>query len=114
MQAKASRKGVRFYQQLIDDEKNQNSISSNVKGRSAELVSKRNKCIICRFYYYVKEKNLRYKDVIALLSEEFFLAQRTIINIVVSTSSMPGCSYNEMKEETKRLQLQYAFLNWRN
>ena len=115
MQIKAtSRKGIRLFQSITQDSEFKSASSTLSKGRNAELIERRNKCLLCRFYFYAKEKKLRYEDIIDLLSSEFFLSQRTVTTIITTASNKPGYSYADLKDKLKELQSQFNFINWKN
>jgi hypothetical protein len=52
------------------------------KGRSKQLNSKRNECLIDRYFFYGRFSGLRYELILATLSVEFFLSDVTIPKIV--------------------------------
>lgn len=52
------------------------------KGRSTELHTLRNDCLIARYYFYVKYSGLRYSLILRILSKEFFLSEVTIPDIL--------------------------------
>lgn len=109
------RKGIRLFQKITGRPNTaplQKAISET-RGRSSDLIKRRNKCLMHRFYFYAKKRDLRYEDTITLLGEEFFLAPRTVMAIIIKTSSLPDVSYKEMKS-AKELQSMYGFLNWVN
>lgn len=56
-------------------------LESKRKGRSEVLNSKRNDCLIDRYFYYGRF-GLRYDIILNLLSDEFFLSEVTIPKIV--------------------------------
>jgi len=58
------------------------------RGRSSALVTKRNECLIARYYYYGYYKNKCYEDIIRLLTAEFFLSPTTIAAIIQTNSEM--------------------------
>lgn len=43
-------------------------------GRSAALHSKRNECLVARYYYYGKFTDKRYDAILNILQDEFFLS----------------------------------------
>ena len=49
---------------------------------------KRNECLVHRHFFYLKFKDLRYASVIERLSEEFFLSQITVIQILEEHSEL--------------------------
>ena len=52
------------------------------KGRSELLNSKRNECLIDRYFFYGKFSALKYEKILENLSAEFFLSEVTIPKIV--------------------------------
>jgi len=53
------------------------------RGRSLELIEKRNKRLIERYYYWSEVKRRRLDDVFIILSQqEFFIHERTILEIL--------------------------------
>jgi len=56
--------------------------ASKRKGRSAELHSIRNECLIDRYYYYGKFTQNRYSNILDILSKEFFITPTTILELI--------------------------------
>lgn len=54
------------------------------KGRSRELIARRNECLITRYYFYAKFKEKRYDKILEALSAEFFLSDYTIPEIITA------------------------------
>lgn len=81
------------------------------RGRSTSLIALRNSCIIDRFYFYGQYTDKRYVKIIQLLQEDFFLAERTIYNIIEN-------EYNLLLEVKKQAPPKHFFkrkwsnLNW--
>jgi hypothetical protein len=67
-----------FAELLIEDEGTLTVVARNV-GRDKSLLQKRDNALIHRHYFYLKIKRLQYQDILDKLSEEFFIAQYTII-----------------------------------
>ncbi len=53
-------------------------LTINRKGRSEDLVDKRNEALVDRYYYKGFFEKLRYDEILRQLSEEFYIAQITI------------------------------------
>jgi len=53
------------------------------KGRNDSLVSRRNECMLARYYYYGYIKNKGYEETIKLLTKEFFLSAYTIGRVIL-------------------------------
>jgi hypothetical protein len=58
------------------------------KGRNNSLVTKRNECLIARYYYYGYYKNKCYEDIIRLLVTEFFLSPVTVAIIIQNNTDI--------------------------
>jgi len=56
------------------------------KGRNNQLLTKRNECLLARYYYYGHFKNKCYEDIVGLLTAEFFLSPGTIVHIIQSNT----------------------------
>ena len=53
------------------------------KGRSAELIEKRNEALLRRYYYWTEVQRLRFDDALKILSErEFFISIDRIMAII--------------------------------
>lgn len=48
------------------------------QGRSSELHTQRNECLLDRYFYYINFTTNRYTTVLDILSREFFIAHFTI------------------------------------
>lgn len=78
-------RGQRVLNNLIFEETNK----SLRRGRSEEFIRNRNECLLYRYYYYYSKINrLRYEDVLEVLSNEFFLASRTITDLLGDNSEL--------------------------
>jgi hypothetical protein len=53
-----------------------------VSGRSQSLVSARNRHMLCRFLYWNQKADARYESIVASLSREFYISERTVSNII--------------------------------
>jgi len=53
------------------------------KGRSSELIEKRNEALLRRYYYWTEVQRLRFDDALKILSErEFFISIDRIMTII--------------------------------
>lgn len=76
-----------------------------VKGRSERLDNLRNQCLVERYLYMMETTGWRYDLMLKLISTDFFLSERTVINIldenydIVSTvrKKIPGKKELERK-----------------
>ena len=56
---------------------------NTAKGRSEELIRKRDEALIERFIYWTETARLRYDDTIKVLSEnEFFISESRVLQIL--------------------------------
>ncbi|RYF86953.1 MAG: hypothetical protein EOO03_11180 [Chitinophagaceae bacterium] len=81
------------------------------KGRSEVLKQKQNELIVARYFYYVKIQGRQYEATLEILQHEFFLAKRTIIDIVQKNQPQLRL-LNMAKRDVKHFRQQYPFLNW--
>jgi len=72
-------RGQRIFNEYIKDNESNKAI---VKGRNNKLVTKRNECLVARYYYYGHYKKMFYEEIIRQLVGEFFIAPNTIVNII--------------------------------
>ncbi|MDR3266638.1 MAG: hypothetical protein LBT24_03610 [Tannerella sp.] len=78
------------------------------KGRSKDLIDKRNAKLCQRYYFWTEVKRLRFDDTLKILSEdEFFIEIETIMSIIrnakkdnnvrpVPKVRMPRLTYNQL------------------
>jgi hypothetical protein len=52
------------------------------RGRSNSLLTKRNECLMARYYYYGTVKNKIYEEIVRLLVAEFFLSPNTLAYLI--------------------------------
>jgi hypothetical protein len=76
---------------------------SEHKGRSESLLSKRNNCMLARFYYYGEYRRKNYESIIQLMVAEFFLSPERISRIITQNAAV----IRKMKEDhVSKYQLQ--------
>ena len=82
------------------------------KGRSSELIEKRNEALLRRYYYWTEIKRRRFDDVLRILSDnEFFVEERTISNTLVEQDDF----YNELlrsKASARKLKAMFPGFDW--
>lgn len=81
------------------------------KGRSEELVLKRNEALICRYYYYIKIHGMQYLATLAVLQQEFYLAERTIIDMLTKNSGILR-RLHDTKPTLKYFRDRYPWMAW--
>ena len=81
------------------------------KGRSAVLDAARNELICHRYYYYHSFFDKRYDSIISTLSEEFFLAGITIVEILKRNISTLQKLRTE-KTAKSAIAKRYPHFNW--
>ena len=79
------------------------------KGRSAELLERRNEHILYRYYFYLKYDDKRSDVVLRLLSEQFYLAEATIHEIIHETAASDEVLLRIKKEMPSEAQLRRKF-----
>lgn len=83
------------------------------KGRSTELILRRNEKLADRFYFYSVIGKLQYETALSILSSEFDLAMFTISEIIPDNADY--LRRLKMQEFTARdLQKKWPYLNWQN
>ena len=71
-------------QKIFKDILNDSGLTSTIhKGRNHLLVTKRNECLVARYYYYAGKKSKCYEEILRTLVAEFFLSPSTISFIVM-------------------------------
>ncbi len=103
-------KGSRLFYKLttVNEE---NSKRTFKKGRNDNLIADRNECLIYRYYYYAKVQRLRYSDVLEKMCKEFYLCERTVIDITQTKIELMNNVFSE-KPQLKILKTKYNHLNW--
>ncbi|MBS1740712.1 MAG: hypothetical protein JST88_09245 [Bacteroidetes bacterium] len=67
---------------LFTDIVTEETFPSVSKGRSATLDAARNELLCHRYYYYLTFTDKRYEAIVTTLSDEFFLSNITIVEIL--------------------------------
>lgn len=81
------------------------------KGRSEALVAKRNELLICRYYYYIKIVGTQYHVTFTLLEKEFFLTERTMIDMLARNSGILK-HLHSTKPTLKYFRDKYHWMSW--
>jgi hypothetical protein len=81
------------------------------KGRSEVLLLKRNEALICRYYWLVKIEAKQYQITLAQLEDEFFISERTIIDILQQNSGILKALVTD-KTNTSFFKKKYPWLSW--
>lgn len=71
------RPGLKHHQALLGETEKKKQVQVK-KGRSEDLITKRNRALICRYYYYSRICKIKYADMLILLEAEFFLKAPSI------------------------------------
>jgi hypothetical protein len=80
------------------------------RGRSEALVLKRNELLMHRHWYYIKIMGRQYPVTLQLLEDEFFLTQRTIVDIFQRNTLLK--ELNTAKPGVKYFKDKYPFMIW--
>ena len=100
------------YQTLFkEDKKEEDLVIPERKGRNELLIQKRNELLFSRYYYYAKMRCLKYPNVLEALSEELFLSERTIQNILMENSSQLNLII-KARHGTKFFKDKFPYLVW--
>ncbi len=94
-------RGQKTFNEIIKD----SGISRSLRRwRNNSLISKRNDCLIARYYYYATLKNKCYEDILRHIMSEFFLSPATIAMVVQQHS-------DELHALKQRAPVLYYFQN---
>ena len=80
-----SRTGLTLFKELIAVEE-QETDDGLRKGRSRDLIALRNDALFARYYYYVTFTDKRLEVIYEVLTNEFYLAEKTITDIVTDNA----------------------------
>jgi hypothetical protein len=103
-------KGGRLFNELTVAEKKDNKNGLKT-GRNDKLIMLRNEALFYRYYYYAKIHQLKYSQVVEKLSNEFYISERTILDITQKHTDLIRNIFSQ-KPELKALNKKYDFLNW--
>jgi hypothetical protein len=81
------------------------------KGRSKELISKRDTRLLYRYYYYAQIHRKQYGDIITLLSDQFDLSEMRVI-VCLSDKHLDLKRIFTEKPSLKFLKDAYPWLSW--
>jgi len=105
-------RGHRTYLSLFQPEPVTDTITiPERKGRNEELIKQRNELLLHRHYFYSKIKCLQYHMLLEALESEFFITQRTLVDIV-QTNSFILKDLNTKKPSAAYFKTKYPFLSW--
>ena len=83
----------------------------NGRGRSSELIRKRDIALMSRYYFYLNNSKLRYEEIIGRLSEQFFLSGHTVVQRLSYNSEI----FDRLKKEKplpKELDKSFPYMKW--
>lgn len=81
------------------------------RGRSEALVIKRNILLIHRHYYYFKIKQVQYHIGLQNLEAEFFLTERTVVDIVQTNVNLLK-ELKAVNPDKKYFAKKFPAMNW--
>lgn len=76
------RRGIRLYQSLLFEDTGNTTPKKESKGRSADLITKRDNLLLHRFYFKSKIERKIYDDVIQELEAELHISKVMIQKII--------------------------------
>lgn len=85
-----------------------------VKGRSAELLAKRNKRIATRYYYYARFTKYDWQEILAELEEDFELSAATLADLIADECDVEIKELMRSKPELWVLKSRYPRMIWPN
>jgi hypothetical protein len=75
-------------------------------------LDRRNRIVAARYYYWTERRRRRFDDVVRILSEqEFFVNDRTILNIISACSDYLD-TLNGDRDSLRRLRKEYPSWSW--
>lgn len=105
-------RGHNIYLSLFDNEKPSIAPKAERRGRSEILVERRNELLLHRHFYYYKIKRVQYHIGLQALEQEFFLTERTIVDIVQNDNSILKNLKAINPDDAKYFKRKYPFMSW--
>lgn len=102
---------MRGINKLYNSELVLNNAKQGYKGRNKDLISKRNKALVNRYYLYSTKTKVRYDYIIERLEEEFYLSKSMVVKILSANIEL----LKEMKKSKPtllNLKAVYPHFNW--
>lgn len=81
------------------------------KGRNIQFDNLRNECLITRYWFYGHETGLKYQLIIKIISQQFWIAETTVTNILQLNYEILIKVRNEKPTKTD-LKKKYPHLSW--
>lgn len=83
-------RGKNLFNNLFGDVEQQEPVADGEpeRGRSAELIRLRNEHLLTRYVYWGMDARNRYEWVVKRLSEEFYLSESTVTQIIQANSAL--------------------------
>lgn len=81
------------------------------KGRNEKLIVKRNRKLVCRFYFYSTIMCLNFSKCLELLEDEMDLSQSRITDLLAQHSDLIT-SLERSNTTTQDLKSAYPFMSW--
>ena len=106
-------RGHRTYLSLFKSETTAETLDTPLekRGRNEQLIQKRNELLIHHHYFYYKIKGLQYHIGLQNLENEFFITERTIIDIVQNSHSIIK-ELRNLSPEVHYFKKKYPFMDW--
>lgn len=82
-----------------------------IKGRSTDLIKNRNLALLHRFYYYASFTELKYEKIIEVISSDFYLSHRRVIDIL-SNEAITLRDIRRDKPSIQKLKTSFVQFNW--
>ncbi len=97
----------KLYDKYVEAE----TLKTDIRGRSADRLNRRNDKIINRFYFYSMIRKMNYEHVIDELAKEFDLAPRTITDMLLKNDRVVA-EVMTKKPPVVDLKKKYPYLSW--
>ncbi|MEJ5316770.1 hypothetical protein [Tenuifilum osseticum] len=81
------------------------------KGRNPDLLQRRDQKLAYRFYYHAQLRGLSYSDTLKVLSEEFDLCERVVVDRLRANQQLVDELFASRPTAT-RLRRAYPFYTW--
>lgn len=107
------KRGGNFFNEMAEESKPAKAAKKRGegRGRSPELIARRNDKVFCRYYYFSRIIKLKYELVLEALISDFDLTESTLIQIIEqNTSAIAELKTNNVTRE--QLKAKYPSFYW--
>lgn len=83
----------------------------SAKGRSSELIDKRNKLMVLMFIFYQANSDLKYEAILERLKAVFFISEIRIAEVLIQSRDI--LKQNRHSITTSELEKEYPQIKWK-